>query len=350
MVASARPTIADVARAAGVSIGAVSFALNGRPGVAEATRARIVQVARDVGWTPSRQARSLSTSRALAVGLVIARPPELLAADPFFPAFIAGVETVLAEQDTSLVLQVVSDVHEERAYRRLVADRRADGVFLTDLRIDDPRLPLLRELGLPAVVLGRAQRHDDQRHPPHHPPAVVVDDAPGIRAAVEHLVDLGHTRIAHVAGPGRFVHGASRRAAWEEAMTAAGLRADLCVVADFSAADGARATSELLARTDAPTAVVYANDAMAIAGTAAASAAGVEVPAGLSVTGFDDVELAPHVHPALTTVRTDPVATGRAAATSLLALVGGGAPADVELPPPHLVVRQSCTSPVPLVA
>src|SRR3954470_5605282 len=91
-----RPTIADVARAAHVSKGAVSFALNGRPGVAEPTRQRILAAAQDLGGTPGASARSLSTRRALAVGLVVARPPELLGADPFFPPFIAGIETVLA--------------------------------------------------------------------------------------------------------------------------------------------------------------------------------------------------------------------------------------------------------------
>jgi DNA-binding LacI/PurR family transcriptional regulator len=126
-----RPTIDDVARAAQVSKGAVSFALNGRPGVADTTRARILAAADDLGWTPSASARSLSTQRALAVGLVVAREPELLGADPFFPPFIAGIETVLAKRGHALVLQVPPSADAELdGYRRLAVDRRVDPVGL----------------------------------------------------------------------------------------------------------------------------------------------------------------------------------------------------------------------------
>ena len=190
-----RPTIADVARAAGVSRGAVSFALNDRPGVADATRARILAVAAELGFTPSHRARALSSSRALTVGLVIAREPETLSADPFFPAFIAGIEMTLAGRGQALLLQVVPDQESERRnYETLSASARVDGVFLTDLRVDDPRPPLLESLGLPNVVIAPAPIGGSS-------PVVAVDDRPGIAAAVEHLVSLGHRRIAHVAGP-----------------------------------------------------------------------------------------------------------------------------------------------------
>ena len=108
-----RPTIDDVARAAQVSKGAVSFALNGRPGVAKTTRARILAAADELGWTPSASGRSLSTQRALAVGLIVTREPELLGADPFFPPFIAGIETVLARRGHALVLQVTPSAEAE---------------------------------------------------------------------------------------------------------------------------------------------------------------------------------------------------------------------------------------------
>ncbi len=215
MAKRARPTISEVARAAGVSKGAVSFALNDRPGVAEETRARILDVAKTLGWTPNHRARALSTSRAYAVGLVIARPPETLGADPFFPTFIGGVERVLTDEGQALVLQVVPGQRAERSsYRRLAADGRVDGVFLLDLRIADRRIALLKGLHLPTVTLGRPDV-------PSPFPAVVVDDRPAIAAIVTHLVELGHERIAHVAGPGNFLHGVTRRAAWEAALAAA---------------------------------------------------------------------------------------------------------------------------------
>lgn len=328
-----RPTINDVASAAGVSKGAVSFALNDRPGLAPQTRQRILEVADQLGWTPSPRARALSVSRALAVGLVVARPPDIFRADAFFPAFISGLETVLSEQGHALLLMVAE--HDDAAtYRRLAKEGRVDGVFVTDLRVDDPRPALLAELGLPSVVVGPALEDDPT-------PTLGVDDAPGIRAVVEHLVSLGHTRIAHVSGPQSMVHGRSRRTAWAEALHRADLPADLCTEADFSAESGAAATAALLDLAEPPTAIVYANDLMAMAGLSLAVARGVLVPAQLSVTGFDDMEISAHLQPSLTTVSTDVVAWGRAAATHLLALIHAQEPPVADLPPARLVLRGS---------
>lgn len=330
-----KPTIEDVARAAQVSKGAVSFALNGRPGVSAATRTRILGVATELGWSPSSSARALSTSKSSAVGLVMARSPELLGADPFFPPFIAGVESVLAERGHALVLQVVREGEAELAgYRRLAASERVDGVFLTDLRVDDPRPALLHQLGLAAVMVGRPRDA-------HGLPSVVLDDRAGITAAVRHVVDLGHRRIAHVAGPQHYVHGADRRQAWADALAAAGLPAGPWVASDFTAAGGAAATAELLEAADRPTSIVYANDLMAMAGLPVLAARGLSVPGDISITGFDDTELGAHLAPPLTSVSTDVLGWGVAAAETLLALTAGGRPTDRELSPATLVVRRS---------
>ncbi|HEY8458043.1 MAG TPA: LacI family DNA-binding transcriptional regulator [Actinopolymorphaceae bacterium] len=330
-----RPTIADVARRAGVSKGAVSYALNGRPGIAEATRRRILEAADALGWRPSHRGRSLSVSRAFTLGLVVARDPALLGSDPFFPTFIAGVESLLAERGQALVLQVVAEGEAEaESYRRLARDGRVDGVFLTDLRRNDPRIDLVAELGLPAVTLNRPDQ-------PSPFPAVCVDDRPGIQEAVEHLVGLGHTRIAHVAGPEEYLHGHGRCEAFRAAMAEHGLPATLVDVADFTAAGGMAATRRLLGSPDRPTAIVYANDQMAIAGISVAQGLGIQIPDELSVTGYDDTELAAHIHPPLTTVRQDVFSWGQVAARTLLALIEGETTADVHLEPAQLVVRQS---------
>lgn len=333
-----RPTIADVAQRAGVSKGAVSFALNGRSGVSSATRQRILDVAAELGWAPNRQARALSTSRASALGLVVARAPELLGADPFFPTFIAGVETVLAARDQALVLQVVtSPAAEEAGYRRLARDGRVDGVLVVDLRRDDARIALLAEIGLPAVTLNRPDV-------PTPFPSVILDDRPGITAAVRHLIDLGHTAIAHVAGPEPYLHAAARRQAFLDAMADAGLPGRV-VDGDFTAAGGRAATQRLLDAPDRPTAIVFANDVMALAAVAAAAELGVRIPDDLSVTGYDDTDLAGYVHPALTTVRADALGWGEVAASTLLALVDGEDVTDTELPPAELVLRRSTGAP-----
>jgi DNA-binding LacI/PurR family transcriptional regulator len=336
-----RPTINDVATAAGVSKGAVSFALNGRPGISQETRKRILDAAEQLGWAPSPRARALSVSKALAVGLVVARPPEILRADAFFPSFIAGLEAALSPRGHALLLQV-AEHDDHAAYRRLVQEGRVDGVFVTDLQVDDGRPALLEELGLPAVIIGPDVASQSRQRQS----GLGVDDAPGIKAAVEHLVSLGHRDIAHVSGPLELVHGRSRRRAWADARMDAGLPEGTCVEADFSAESGARAMDTLLAQEKRPTAVVFANDLMAMAGLSLALSRGVSVPGDLSVTGFDDIEISAHLQPSLTSVHTDVVAWGRAAATRLLQLIDVEEPTPADLPDARLVVRSS-TGPSP---
>jgi LacI family repressor for deo operon, udp, cdd, tsx, nupC, and nupG len=337
-----RPTINDVANAAGVSKGAVSFALNDRPGVAPHTRRRILEVAEQLGWSPSPRARALSVSRAFAVGLVVARPPDVLRADAFFPSFIAGLESALSERGHALLLQV-AEHDDEVAYRRLAREGRVDGVFVTDLQVDDSRPALLEEIGLPAVIVGPDLADG---YAARGQSVLGVDDAPGIVAVVEHLVGLGHTRIAHVAGPQSMVHALSRRQAWSAALREVDLSDGICIEEDFSAQSGAAATLMLLDLAEPPTAIVFANDLMAMAGMSLAVARGVDVPGGLSVTGYDDTEIAAHLQPSLTTVSTDVVAWGRAAAIRLLELVDQTPLTPVDLPPARLVVRAS-TGPAP---
>lgn len=338
-----RVTISDVAARAEVSIAAVSFALNDRPGIAAETRERILAAARELGWSPSQRARSLASSRSFAVGLVLARAPELLGLDPFYPSFIAGAEAVLSTAGYSLLLRALPDpaadpAAEAAAYRQLGTEGRVDGVLLTDLRSADSRIEVLTALGLPAITLNRPDI-------PSPFPAVSVEDAPGITAATEHLIQLGHTRIGHVTGPSPFLHAASRASAWRAALDAAGLPEGPVITADFTAASGAQATRDLLAMPNPPTAIVYGNDLMAIAGLSTAQAMGFTVPEQLSVTGFDNIELAAHVHPALTTVRTDPFRWGQEAARTLLKLIDTGTADDHTVGPVELIVRSSTAHP-----
>lgn len=337
-----RPTITDVARHAGVSKGLVSFALNDRPGVGAETRSRILAAAEELGWTPSLRARSLSVDRSYALGLVIGRSVDVVAADPFFHAFIAGIESEFSMAGQVLVLAQATPGREEAAtYRGLAADKRVDGVILTDLRAGDDRIPLVRDLGLAAVTLG----HPDQPSPF---PSVSVDDGRGIRAAVDHLVSLGHRRIAHVAGPQEMLHGRRRTESFTAAVVAVGLEPTAIIETDFSALDGARATRELLALgvERRPTAIVYSNDHMALAGLGVAQRAGVSVPHDLSITGFDNTELAQHTFPSITSVATDATDWGARSARLLLAAIANEPVDDVDLTEPRLVVRES-TAPVP---
>jgi DNA-binding LacI/PurR family transcriptional regulator len=339
MAESPPPTIADVARRAGVSKGLVSFALNDRPGVSNDTRARILEVAREMGWRPSLRARSLSTGRSYACGLVIGRSTDVIAADPFFHSFIAGVEDEFSVSGQVLVLAAATPGRQEaETYHGLATDKRVDGVILTDLRGADPRLALVEQLGLAAVTLGTPDI--DSAHS-----SVSVDDGAGIRAAVQHLAALGHRRVAHVAGPETMLHARSRRAAFHDAAAHGGLTAE-SVETDFSAAEGAKATAALLDAETPPTAIVYSNDHMAIAGLGIALRRGLSVPRDLSITGFDDIELGRYVNPSLTSVTTDAREWGRVAARTLLAAIAGEPPVHVRLAEPRLHVRES-TGPAP---
>lgn len=334
------PTIVDVARAAGVSKGLVSLAVNDRPGVSETTRRRVREVAAELGWRPNLQARTLSTQTTYALGLVLRRHTGIFAADPFYPAFMAGIESVLADEGRVLVLSVVGDAAaEERAYRSFATDRRVDGVFLNDLRRGDGRVAVLESLGLPGVLVGRLDE-------PSTLPCVVLDDAPGVVAAVHHLVDLGHRDLAYVAGDPALQHARHRRQAFEGAVASCGLTPTAVVDTDFSMAQGAAATAALIEGATRPSAVVYANDPMAIAGLGVLQEAGIGVPQDISVIGFDGTEVARHTHPAITTVRSDPEQWGAAAARTLLDLAASGSAPDVELPPAELVLARS-TGPAP---
>ncbi|WP_307803102.1 LacI family DNA-binding transcriptional regulator [Frigoribacterium sp. PvP032] len=364
-----RVTIVEVAARAGVAISSVSSALNDRPGVSEQTRARIKQAASDLGFVPSVRGRSLSAKRAFSVGLVVHRDPFVLESDPFFGSFIGGLESVLDPRGYALILQMGSAADETLdRYRRLAAGRRVDGVFLNELVVDDPRVALVQQLGLPAVGVNPA---------PGFPlPAVHQDVSAGVHELVAHLVSLGHRRFAHVAGPARFVHAVHRVEAWSEALVAAGCDPGVLVEADFTYEGGRRAAAELLGggaardvgagdgaagRRDRPTAVFCANDLAAIGFMAEADARGVRVPEDISVAGFDGIELGTYVRPALTTLTTAPRLLGAEAARLLLAAVEGPdavpaaspgagsavpAVAQADIEPARLLVRAS-TGPAP---
>ncbi|WP_022882439.1 LacI family DNA-binding transcriptional regulator [Gryllotalpicola ginsengisoli] len=333
-----QPTIEDVARTAGVSKGLVSLALNGRPGVAQETRKRIDAAVAELGWRPSANARGLATKRAYSLGFIVRRDPITFQADPFFASFLAGVESVLAERDQVLVLSVVPDVEREfEAYRRLTSDRRVDGFLITDLLQDDPRVRLVADLGQRAVTLGRP----DSESPF---PAIVRDYDAGIDELLTHLAELGHRRVAHVAGDERMQHATTRLTRHLEVAARLGLQT-IVEHTDFSPESGAAATHRLLDRSERPTAIVYANDPMAIAGIAVAHERGLTLPRDLSITGMDGSDTGRFVYPALTTLDNDPVGWGRAAATALLSYIENGDGDDVTLPAAALILRSSTAPP-----
>lgn len=378
-----RPTIKDIARHAGVSESAVSFALNDRPGVSRDTRARIRRVAEELGWQPNSAARALSGARAGVVGLILARPAHTLGVESFFLQLVSGIQEVLAAGRIALLFQVVEDIDAECAvYRRWWAERRVDGVIVVDPRTQDPRPELLTGLGLPAVmvgatgtatgtgtattapmsptddvvgdpVAGAARRvpeggagRDGSRAPEGVPAAlstVWADDAGAMTQVLDHLHRLGHRRITHVAGLPGLAHTARRMAslrAWSE-RHGLGPGQVRSVVTDYSDAEGAAATRRVLADPRPPTALVYDNDVMAVAGAAVAAELGIPVPARLSLVAWDDSALCRVTHPRLTALVRDTTAFGRLAAEELLAVLAGGPPRVRASELPRLEPRDS---------
>lgn len=330
-----RPTIADIARRAGVSTGAVSYALNGLPGVSAETRDRIVAIANEVGWRPNIAARALSVSRAHAVGLILARPARTLGVEPFFMQFIAGLEAELATQRIALLLQVVEDhAAAIEATRTWWAERRIDGVIVTDLFREDARIPFLNELGMPAVLVGRPR--EDSRAP-----GVWSDDAAAVVTAVDYLATLGHRRIARVAGLAALDHTAVRTEAFLGAAHRHGLSDAQVIDTDYTWEEGARATRKLLSLRERPTAITFDNDMMAVAALGVAREMGIVVPDELSIVAGDDSQLCVLAHPAITALARDIPAYGGHAARTLLAAIDSKSPPSFQDVTAQLVPRAS---------
>ncbi|GHD27438.1 LacI family DNA-binding transcriptional regulator [Streptomyces galbus] len=334
-----RVTIKDVAAAAGVSKGAVSLAFNDKPGVSEATRARIFAAARQLGWAPNSSARSLSRQSVDTIGLAICRPARLLGLEPFYMEFISGIESVLAERNCSLLLRLVGSLEEEtRLQQSWWRERQIAGSILVDFHQEDPRTGPLRELGLPAVAVG-------------HPtltggfPSVWTDDAVAVAEAVRYLAALGHRRIARVGGPAGLGHSAIRAKAFEETMAALGLDGRPHVETGFSGEEGARATRSLLLSADRPTAIVYDNDLMAVAGLGVAAEMGVSVPDELSLLAWDDSQLCRLTHPTLSAMSHDVHGFGAQVTRVLFDVIAGQDVVSRPVATPSLVPRASTAPP-----
>jgi DNA-binding LacI/PurR family transcriptional regulator len=223
----------------------------------------------------------------------------------------------------------------------LALSRRVDGLFLNEIRIEDPRIEDLALSGLPVVGI----------NPPHTGfpfPAVHQDGTAAIDALVQVLANLGHRRLAHVSGPDGYVHSRDRVTAWVAAAHAAGLTADVIIEGDFTLEGGRRAAEAVLRHRPLPTAVFCANDLTAVGFINRILEQGLRVPEDISVAGFDGISLGDYLRPTLTTIRTDPRGLGRQAARTLLDAIDGGQPDDEWIPAAALQLRDSiATAPAP---
>lgn len=335
-----KTTMSDVARQAGVDVSTVSRALNERTAgmLRSETVERVLAAAQELGYQPNVLARGLRTQKSHTVGMLL---PDLT--NPFFPPIVRGLEDALdAGGYTLIVANTDNDARRERRSLASLVGRQVDGLVVATSHLDgDEGADAVGNL--PVVLLNR--RGTDPTVP-----AVVPDDATGVTLAVEHLADLGHERIAHVAGPADTSTGRARREAFEAAATARGVY-DAELVEDtavFAVEDGTDACERLLARHPGVTAVFAANDLLAIGCLRALRAAGRRVPDDLSLVGFNDMPLVDLIDPPLTTVRIPQYDMGRRAGETLLELLEQPRPRRRRKPVeirPELVVRHSTAAP-----
>lgn len=337
-----RVTIKDVAARAGVSKGAVSLAFNRKPGLSEATRDRIFAAARELGWSPSPTARTLAGSRVDVVGLAVCRPARLLGLEPFYMEFISGVESVLVERSCSLLLRLVRSPDEEVGLMESWwRGRQIGGSILVDFRAGDPRPAVAGRLGVPVVAVGHPSLTGGLT-------SVWTDDATAVTEAVRYLAALGHRRIARVGGAAALGHTSIRTAAFDEAVRGLEPAARAWQVAtDFSGDAGARATRSLLtaAGGERPTAIVYDNDIMAVAGLSVAAEMGLRVPEDVSLLAWDDSQLCRLTHPTLSAMSHDVHGFGAEVARTLFGVITGEGPGSHPVPTPVLTPRGSTAPP-----
>ncbi|QMU96509.1 LacI family transcriptional regulator [Microbacterium esteraromaticum] len=335
MPRSKRVTIADIARLAGVSPGAVSFALNGRPGVSEETRQRILAIADQHDWRPSSTARALVGARTGVIGFAVNRPARTLGTEAFFTQLIAGAQSTLAARRIGLQLVVVPSLEEElETYRRWARSNQVDGVIVLDPRVDDPRPALLRSLGMPSITIG-GQPSPDAEHA-----TLWLDDAAAAGTVFGYLAALGHRRIVYVSGPAAHEH-VRLRSGVLDGMAGRGVAGEV-IETDYSPAQVAATMRSLLSRHERPSAVVFDNDMMAIAGLRVTQEMGVAVPEALSVASFDDSIVTDLVRPSITCLTRDTFALGEHAAEFLLEQLDETETLPDRMgPAPTLTVRES---------
>jgi LacI family transcriptional regulator len=329
-------TLSDVALLAGVDRSVVSRVINDDPrlNIRPDTRRRVLDTIEKLGYRRNAAARSLRTARSYMLGLFI---PDF--ANPVYAEIIKGAETEAGRQGYGLMTASSEGVRQSvDHYVDLFGQGRADGLLFAGEE-SGRELEQLRSLRVPWVLVNRRIAGTDRY--------VVLDDEHGSQLAVDHLVALGHRRIAHVAGPETADTARRRRTGYSNAMRLAGLAADprLIVHADYTPAGGSAAMNELLAAEERPTAVFVANVASAVGVLHALHTAGVSVPGDVSVIAMHDMSLADYLVPALTTVRM-PLGELGARAVRLMATRGPTDPiTEVVTEPVEIVVRASTAPP-----
>lgn len=330
-------TIKDVARRAGVSVATVSRVLNKSGPVSPEAAQRIHEAADALHYVPHGGARSLITSKTSTIGVLL---PDLYGG--FFSEMIRGIDQTAQQHGYHLLLSGSHNRRAEMEAAMRAMRGRTDGLIAMSPHFDSATLVQNLPASLPVILLSCEARAEEHQ-------VIAIDNAGGAAAMVQHLLGLGHRRIAMVKGEEGHFDTDERLQGYRCALQAAGIVPDPAyeVQGDFSEASGYRAVQELLALAVRPTAIFCANDSMAIGGLRAVHDADLRVPADITVVGFDDIPLANYLSPPLTSVHVPIFEMGERAATRLIAALKGEPVSERrhERLPTRLVVRSSCAPP-----
>jgi len=334
-----RITIRDVAAYAGVSFKSVSNVVNDRPYVSEDLRKKVRRAIDELGYRPHSIARSLASRRSNILGVVLRATPADARVDPFFAQFLLGVCAVAGAREFGVLVQILLDEEPIRRYGDLFDHRQVDGLIMHSPRIDDDPGSNGPLQDLPAVRIGRAP-------PGSSVLAVDGDDEQGACAAVSHLIALGHRRVGMVANANpKYTVTSTRIRGYRQALAEHGLPFDetLLTIGHFSLQSGQEATARLLDLPVPPTAIFVSSDRMALGAMHEVHDRGLRIPEDIAIVGYDDLFLAAHTSPPLTSVRAPIDAMSARATQMLIDTIRGECvePRQVILPT-ELIVRQSC--------
>ena len=337
-------TIEDLARRLGVSRSTVSKALNDRADVSQATKARVLQAANELGYQPSAAARNLRRQRSDKIGLVVNYPIQQV--KDFLAELIPGMATVAEDAQYNLILYTSMAGNADRI-KSLCRSREVDGIIVAwPPRLNETvalsRLMTLE--GMPHIFLPRRVPHESISH-------VAADHVAGARLLTEHLIDLGHRRIGFVRLPELFESEHDRHAGYAQTLRSAGIAYDkkLVIATETSDPDNAeKALNAFLPLADPATAILFFTDPMAIKALSLAKSREIRIPADLSIAGYDGILSSGVTEPSLTTVRQPMPEMGRRAVQNLLKLIAAepGGPSIQETLPVELIVRAT-TGPKP---
>lgn len=332
-----RVTLKDIAREVGFSVTTVSRALNDYDDVNEETKRKIHAVAEALGYHPDVTARKLQKRRTDTIGFVIPTfGPRF--SDPFFSELLAGIGNEAARYDFDLLVSTAAPgPGEERVYQHKVSGGAADGFLIVRTRRADSRIAYLASRSFPFVAYGRSDLDLDF-------PYVDVDSGRGIREATQHLIDLGHRRIALILPPPNLMFAVHRLEGYRQALELNGIlyQDELVASGELTERSGYQATNELLERNLKLTAIVACNDLMALGAISALRERGIIPGRDVAVTGFDDIPLAAHSHPPLTTVHQPIYEIGKTICRMLIQIVQGQQLSERHvILEPRLVVRGS---------